>query len=462
MEQLAAAQRSFFSKGHTRNIRQRREYLLQLRSVLVRYEEAMCNAVQADMGRSDAETLLMELQANLDEIDYALKHLRHWMKPRKVHTPLLVAPASSKLYSEPYGVTLIVSAWNFPFLQTITPLVGAIAAGNTAIIKPSDDAPCSAGVLRDMLEEVFPSEYVSVVLGEYTLVSELLKQKLDYVFFTGSPRVGRIIHAACTANLVPCTLELGGKSPAIVDETANIDMAAKRIMWAKCSNAGQICISVDHAYVQRSVRTEFIERCVYWARQFYGNTPLEHQDYGAIINERQFSRLRTLLDGCQVIYGGEYDDKTRKIAPTLVEAETANDTVMQEEIFGPILPIVTFDKVDEVIQGINAKEKPLALYMFSTQAKSVLRVIAETSSGGVTINDTMVHAGSVHLPFGGVGNSGMGSYHGYKTFEAFSHMKPVMQRSTRRLFDVSLRYPPYTDKPKKIKRVLRLLKLLQI
>jgi aldehyde dehydrogenase (NAD+) len=449
--EIVARQRIFFESGTTFDIQFRIAALKKLRTTLVKYEQEMMNAVKQDMGRADVETFFMETNMNLDELDFAVKHIKDWTDEKKVNTPMLFFMADSTIHPEPYGVTLIISAWNFPLLQTISPLIGAIAAGNTAILKPAGDSPACGAVLNKIISETFSPEYVIVIEGKSERTTMLLEEKLDFVFFTGSPKVGRIIHAACSKNLTPCILELGGKSPAIVDATADVDQAAKRIMWAKLFNAGQICVTADHAYVHKSIKVEFIESCKKYIVEFYGEDTSKSEDYGFMINERNFDRVMSYMNNGKILYGGGSDKSRRYIQPTIMDGVGEDSPIMQEEIFGPILPILEFDNLDDFIKLQNTKEKPLALYFFSKDDKAKEKIIRFTSSGGVTINDCMTHGGTTYLPFGGVGNSGMGSYHGYKTFEVFSHMKGVMEAPTAHVLDLPLKYPPYKGKMKQLK-----------
>jgi aldehyde dehydrogenase (NAD+) len=453
LKQIVQNQRDFFLTGLTKNFSTRMNHLKKLREVLVKYESEMIEAVRTDMGRADVETFFMETNMNLDELDYTIKNLKKWSSPQKVKTPTLFFKSKSTIVPEPFGVTLIVSAWNFPILQTISPMIGAVAAGNTCILKPSGDSPACSRVIKQIIEEVFPPEYVISLEGNSSIVSTLLDEKLDYVFFTGSPRVGRIIHASCSKNLVPCTLELGGKSPAIVDETADLDLAAKRIMWAKLFNAGQICVTVDHVYVHQSIKNQFIKACKKYIVQFFGENASKSKDYAFIINERNFDRMLSYLKEGTILYGGNSNKETRYIEPTLIDDVSEESSIMQDEIFGPILPILTFDGLDELLKLQNQKERPLALYFFSKNKEAKAKVVNQTSSGGVTINDCMTHGGTVYLPFGGVGNSGMGSYHGKQTFETFSHQKSVMEAPTAQILDMPVKYPPYDGKLRTLKKM---------
>jgi aldehyde dehydrogenase (NAD+) len=438
---IVKKQRDFFTSGKTFDIETRISYLKKLRQALIKYEGKMMEAVKKDMGRADIETYFMETHMNLDELDYTLKNIKEWTKPKKVKTPTLFFMSESNLLPEPYGIALIISAWNFPILQTISPMIGAIAAGNTCILKPAGDSPACGAIINTMISEVFPPEYVITIEGGSERTTLFLEEKLDYIFFTGSPRVGKIIMTSAAKNLVPVTLELGGKSPAIVDETADVDQAAKRIMWAKLFNSGQICVTADHCYVHSSVKDEFVTACKKYIVQFYGEDASQSKDYGFMINDKNFDRVTAYLKEGNILYGGNSNKAKRYIQPTLIDGLTEESGIMQDEIFGPILPILTFENLDDVIKIQNTKEKPLALYFFSKNENAKNKIVRHTSSGGVTINDCMTHGGTSYLPFGGVGNSGMGSYHGYKTFEIFSHMKGVMEAPTAHILDLPLKYP---------------------
>jgi aldehyde dehydrogenase (NAD+) len=422
---------------------------------LVKYEDDMMEAARKDMGRVDVETFFMETNNILVELDHTIKHFDDWISSKKVYTTMVFPLAKSYIYPEPYGVSLIISAWNFPSLQTLVPMIGALAAGNTCILKPAGDSPACGAIIHKITTEIFPPEYVITIEGNSKYTTMLLQEKLDVVFFTGSPRVGRIIHAACTKNLVPCVLELGDKSPAIVDETTEVNLAAKRIIWSKLFNSGQICVTTDHVYVYSSIKAEFIEACKKYIIKFYGEDASTSKDYGFMINDKNFDRVVQYLQEGNIIYGGNSLKEKRYIQPTLIDGLTEDSAIMQDEIFGTILPILTFENLDALIKLQHKKEKLLALYFFSNSDNTKQKIVRNTSAGDVTINDCMSHEGS-HLPFGGVGNSGMGAYHGYKTFEVFSHLKAVLEASTMHLIDMDIKYPPYSGKLKKLKMMQKL------
>ena len=455
IQAIIQKQKAFFQSGKTKPVEARLDYLQKLKSALMEYEDSIIEASRKDIGRADVETFFTEVNGNIDELTYAIRNVQKWTKPRKVKTPLWLFPSQSRVYPEPYGTVVIISAWNFPFMQLIAPLTGAIAAGNTAILKPSPESPVSARVVETIIKGVFPPEYVAVVLGDTAVTSMLLQEEFDYIFFTGSSRVGRIVSEAAAKYLTPVTLELGGKSPAIVDTDADLDQAAKSIVWAKNYTAGQVCVTVDHVYVHTAVKQRFIKCLTHYLKQFYGDEPLASPDISCIIDERSFERAVGYLKEGRIVYGGQSDRATRRIAPTVLINIPPEARVLQEEIFAPILPVIDFADIKDVIEDLKRKPKPLALYYFSRSAAKQKKVIAETSSGGVTINDTMAHGSSVYLPFGGVGNSGMGTYHGRKTFDTFTHYKPVLRRNF--LYDPPIKYPPYRGKLEGIKKFLGML-----
>ncbi len=451
--EIVKNQRDFFNSGKTLDVNFRIDHLKKLKAAFIKYEFEMIEAVKADMGRADVETYFMELHMNMEEIDFALKHINEWSQSKKVKTPTLFFMAESRLYPEPFGVTLIISAWNFPLLQLFSPLIGALAAGNTAILKPASDSTACAKIAVKITEEIFAPEYVICIEGKSEITTMLMEEKLDYIFFTGSPKVGKIIQAAASKYLVPCTLELGGKSPAIIDETADIDQAAKRVTWCKLFNAGQICVTADHVYVHKKVKQQFIDACKKYIIQFFGEDASKSEDYGFIINDRNFDRIITFLNNGTLIYGGNYNKSTRYIEPTILDNIKEEDAVMQEEIFGPIMPVLEFESIDDLTKLLQQKEKPLALYFFSKNEENKTKIIRNTSSGGITINDCMGHGGTNYLPFGGVGNSGMGSYHGKATFDLFTHYKAVLDAPTAHILDLPVKYPPYKGKYDSIKKM---------
>lgn len=448
-------QHGFFSQGKTRPVETRLHYLRKLKATLVKYEHEIIAASRKDMGRPDVETYFMDVAMNVDEADYAIRHIRQWTKPQKKKTPLWLFRSESAVYPEPFGTVLIMSAWNFPILQLISPLIGAIAAGNTAILKPSPESPALASVAQKIIKDVFPPEYVVVLSGDTDVAAMLLEERFDHIFFTGSSRVGRIVMEAAAKHLTPVTLELGGKSPAIVDEDADIDAAAKHLVWAKYYNAGQVCVAVDHVYVHENVQSQFITAAIRYIKQFYGEDLGKSPDMGFMVDERNFQRAVGYLKEGTIVYGGKTEPARRFIAPTILCDITDTAHVLRDEIFAPILPVLGFSDLGKLIAQLRVKPKPLALYYFSRSKARQKRIIQETSSGGITINDTYAHGGTIYLPFGGVGNSGMGAYHGKKTFETFTHYKAVL--TSRMLFDSPLKYPPYAGKLAVLKKIFKLL-----
>jgi len=459
VQQIIHKQQDFFRSGKTLSAGLRIEYLRRLKETVVAYEDAIIEASRKDSGRADVETFFVEINATLDELAYALRNIRSWTKPQSVKTPLWLFRSRSAAYPQPYGNVLIFSAWNFPLSQLIIPLAGAIAAGNTAVLKPSPESPASAGVVAMVIKEVFPPEYAAVCMGGNDVSTLLLEERFDYVFFTGSPRVGRIVMEAAAKHLTPVTLELGGKSPAIIDEDADIDKAAKGIVWAKCYNAGQVCVAVDHVYVHSRLRQQFLDAGIRYCKEFYGDDPLRSPDFSWIINENNFNRAVAYLKEGTVVYGGQVDIRKRLIAPTILTNIPENAKVLQEEVFAPILPVLEFSDISTVIAGLKTKPKPLALYYFSKDPGKQQKIIRETFSGGVTVNDVMAHGSSVYLGFGGVGNSGIGSYHGKKSFDTFTHYKSVLFNQV--VYDPPLKYPPYHGKLSKIRNFFKFIRFAE-
>lgn len=454
VKNLLESQKAYFLSGETLDIDFRLAQLEKLKSSFIKYEPKIIEAVKKDMGRNEMETYLIELGWVTDELNNTIQNLKDWAKDQHVKTPAIFMDNESIIRPEPLGTVFILSAWNFAHWQIFGPLLGAIAAGNTAVVKPSSDSPACGEVINEIIENTFSPNYVKCILGDVELVNRILEERFDLIFFTGSPRVGKIIQAAASKHLTPTILELGGKSPAIVDETADVEKAAKSIVRAKLFNTGQICVSVDHVYVHSSIKEKFIELSKKYMVEFYGEDASTSEDYGFIINERNYERLVGLMDGNgTLVFGGQSDSAKRYIAPTILDNVTEGSAIMQEEIFGPIMPVLTFDSIEELVALQKTKEKPLALYFFSTDKKSQDLVLAHTSAGGVTINDCMIHAASKYLPFGGVGNSGMGNYVGAASFKTFTHFKPIMISNKSDLVDDSLNYPPYAGKLEKLREI---------
>jgi aldehyde dehydrogenase (NAD+) len=448
--------RASFDAGRTRPVEWRTAQLLALRRLLTEGEGELVDALGQDLGKSAVEGFVTEIAFVRAEIDYTLHHLVAWLRPEKVHVPVKQQPGRARIRRDPLGVVLIIGPWNYPVQLVLAPLVGALAAGNAAVVKPSELAGSTSHALARLVARHLDPDAVAVVEGGVPETTALLDERWDHIFYTGNGAVGRIVMTAAARHLTPVTLELGGKSPAIVDRSANLDVAARRIAWGKFTNAGQTCIAPDYVLVDRRVEGPLLARLRDAVRTFYGGDPHESADYGRIVNPRHFDRLVRLLDedgAGELVFGGERDADDRYFAPTVVRRPELSAALMQEEIFGPILPIIAVDDVDAAIEYVNAHDKPLALYVFAEEGDVADRVIAETASGGVCVNATLFHIAVPGLPFGGVGASGMGAYHGRATFETFSHAKSVLTKPTA--VDPSIAYPPYRGiKAKLIRRLL--------
>ncbi len=443
-EELLKKQRTFFAGGSTLSVDFRLQMLRRLKGAIERKEKVIREALRQDLGKSDFESYLCEIGMVLSEISYMQKHTKKLSARRRVPTPLGQFAARSYQVPSPYGNVLIMSPWNYPVLLTLGPLVDAIAAGNTIIVKPSAYAPATAACLKALLGECFPEEYIAVILGGRTENETLLRQKFDMIFFTGSQSVGKEVLRQAAENLTPTVLELGGKSPCIVDETAKLTLAAKRIVFGKYLNCGQTCVAPDFILCHRSVQEELITELKKQIRLQYGAHPLDNPDYGKIINAKHFERLCSLIDSRKVAAGGEVRRETLQIEPTILKQVTWEDAVMQEEIFGPVLPVLTYDSYEEVEALLQDKPKPLALYLFSEDPVRKREVSKRFAYGGGCINDTVIHLATAEMGFGGIGESGMGSYHGREGFEAFSHRKSIVEKAT--WMDLPMRYQPYDRK----------------
>lgn len=438
--QIVACQRKFFAAHSTLSLDFRLEMLRRLRSGIVRYEKQLTEALFQDLHKSYEEAYLTEISIVLGEIDNFLKNLAHWAAPSKRKTPLKLFPSKSVIITEPLGVALIIAPWNYPVQLLLNPLVGAIAAGCTAVLKPSPYVPNVARVLEDLIRDCFDDEYVAVVQGYRDVNEALLQQRYDIIFFTGSPDLGRVVMRAAAENLTPVVLELGGKSPVIIDRSADIRLAAKRVAWGKTLNAGQTCIAPDYLLIHRDVKEQFVEAFRGAVRRLHGKDILLSKHYVRMVSDRAFERVSGYINDGRVRYGGRVDREQRFIEPTLLDEVAVDSAVMREEIFGPVLPMIEIESLDEAIGFINEREKPLALYLFAEQ-RDAKRVIAQTSSGGACINDCIMHIANEKLPFGGVGNSGMGRYHGRDSLYSFSHRRSVV--STPTWVDMPFRYMPY-------------------
>ena len=440
---LIDAQKSYFRTGATLPASFRLEALRRLGDAIRSREADIAAALQADLNKSAFESYMTETGMVLDELRFVSKHLTRWAKPSRVPTPLAQFPARSRVHKDPYGVVLIMSPWNYPFQLTIEPLIGALAAGNCAVLKPSNYAPHTARLIADLIASCFPSEYVAVVQGGRAENAALLEQEFDYIFFTGGVQVGKLVMEKAAAHLTPVSLELGGKSPCIIDETADIPLAAKRLAFGKFLNAGQTCVAPDYLLVQRKVKEQIVAALKESIASFFGADPLQDHDYPRIINDKHFERLCALLADEHILEGGGTRDGAF-IAPTLIDSVTSASPCMQEEIFGPILPILEYDDLEEAIAFVRSRPKPLALYLFTRDKAAEKRVLSTLSFGGGCVNDTIIHLATSHMGFGGVGGSGMGSYHGKKSFDTFTHEKSIVKKSL--LIDLPMRYHPYTEK----------------
>ena len=444
IQTLLEKQREYYNSGATISVKFRIEQLKKLYAAVKKYENEICEQLTADLGKSGYEGFMCEVGLVLSEISYLIRHTKKFAKRKTVYTPLAQFPSHSFKQPVPYGNTLIMSPWNYPFLLTIEPLADAIAAGNTAIVKPSAYSPATSSVIEKIIAECFSPEYVAVVTGGRAENSALLEQKFDFVFFTGSQAVGKEVLRHTAEYLTPAVLELGGKSPCIVDASANIKLAAKRIVFGKYLNCGQTCVAPDYILCEGSVKKKFISEVIKQIKLQYGENPIENKDYGKIINEKHFNRLCGLIDDNKVVFGGETNSQTCQIAPTVMDSVTAEDAVMGEEIFGPIMPVLSFDSFDEIVKELKNKPKPLALYLFSSDQKHKDKVMTELSYGGGCINDVVIHLATSEMGFGGVGESGMGSYHGKDGFDAFSHYKSIVDKKV--WLDLPMRYQPYKSK----------------
>jgi aldehyde dehydrogenase (NAD+) len=444
LKQALQQQQAFFATGQTKDVGYRKAMLQRLANAVVQEQDTISQALATDFHKPAFETYATETAIVLSEIKFILKYLDKWAKPRKVKPSLLNFPSKDFIYAEPYGVSLVMGAWNYPFQLTLSPLIGSMAAGGCTILKPSELTPATSQLIAELIKKHFPPEYITVVQGGPEVSQALLQLSFDKIFFTGSTAVGKLVAQAAASQLIPVTLELGGKSPCLVDETANLQVAAQRIVWGKFLNAGQTCVAPDYVLVQENVKGQLLEQLKKAILQFYTPNPQQSPDYARIINDRHFERLQKLLQQGTIFHGGQTDAQQRYVAPTLLTDVTWDQPVMQEEIFGPLLPVLTFKTLPEALHQINQREKPLALYFFSSDRAAQEMVLAQTSSGGACINDTLSHLANPHLPFGGVGASGQGNYHGKASFEAFSHQKSVLKKSFWP--EVNLRYPPYQDK----------------
>jgi len=456
IEQKFYDSKAFFNTQQTKDISFRKDQLKKLSKAIKSYESDILEALYTDLGKNKVEAYATEIGITLKSIKNARKELKNWTKTKNVDTPLYLFPTKSYIKKEPYGTVLIIAPFNYPFQLVFEPLIGAIAAGNTAIIKPSELTPNVARVIKRLINETFDANYIEVIEGGIEETQTLIHLPFDYVFFTGSENVGKIVYQAASENLVPVTLEMGGKSPVIVDETANIKVASERICFGKFTNAGQTCVAPDYILVHESVKDDLITALSKTLREFYGQNIQQSPDYGRIVNLKHYHRLTSLLNSEQmnIVFGGHSDEDERYIEPTLLDHVTSDSAIMQEEIFGPILPILTYQSLDEAIAFIHQRPKPLSLYLFSEDENATQRVINDLSFGGGAINDTLMHLANPKLPFGGVGASGMGRYHGKYSFDTFTHEKSYIFKSTR--LESGVHLPPYKGKFKYIKAFFKI------
>ncbi len=451
IEQIVDVQRKFFATNKTFDIKFRLEALDKLKASVKKHETDLLEAIHKDLGKSATESYMCEVGLLLEKITYTRKHLRSWARTRRKCTPLTNFHAKSMIVQEPYGVVLIMSPWNYPVLLTLEPLIGAIAAGNCAVVKPSAYSPETSAVIQKLISETFEPGYVAVVTGGRAENADLLEQKFDYIFFTGGVTVGKLVMEKASKYLTPVTLELGGKSPCIIDHTANLRIAARRITFGKFLNCGQTCIAPDYVLVEKSVHSEFVKLLKEETIKMYGEDIFANKDYGKMVNQKHFDRVSGLIAKEKVVYGGRLKAETLQIEPTILDNVTPDDAVMQEEIFGPVLPIIVIENTEEAANFIKSRPKPLALYLFTSDRKVEKLFLREVPFGGGCVNDTIIHIATNNLPFGGVGNSGIGSYHGKKTFDTFSHAKSVVKKYT--WLDISMRYQPYANWKDKLIRM---------
>ena len=442
--ELLIRQNNYFASGATLDVNRRISVLKSLKCAIQEHEQEIFDALHSDLGKSETESYMCEVGLTLNELTCQIRHLRSWSRPRWHRTELANFPAKSFTVRNPYGCVLILSPWNYPFLLTMEPFVGALAAGNCCVLKPSAYSPATSSVIARIVQEIFSPEYVSVVEGGREENQALLEAHFDYIFFTGGVAVGRTVMEKAAAHLTPITLELGGKSPCIVDRTADLSLAAKRIAFGKYINCGQTCVAPDYLLIDRTVKDEFLTLFARAVQEMYGERPLENSDYGKIINQKHFDRLISLMDASKIVFGGDTDSAALRISPTVMDHISADDPVMAEEIFGPILPVLAYDTAAEAEAFIRDRERPLACYLFTRDKNAERRFCNALSFGGGCINDTIIHLATSRMGFGGVGESGMGAYHGRKSFETFTHEKSIVKKSL--LLDLPVRYQPYTQK----------------
>lgn len=450
---ILSDQKVFFNAQKTKNIESRLTHLKTLKTEILSKEQAIYDALKQDFQKSEFESFISEFGIVISELNLAIKNLKDWVKPEGVKSSILTFPSRDYIYKDPYGAVLIIAPWNYPFLLAIEPLIMAVAAGNTVVLKPSELTKNTSQLITDIVENVFPKEYVASIQGGVETSTELLAQRWDYIFFTGSVSVGKIVAQAASKHLTPVTLELGGKSPCIIDDSVDLNLTAKRIVWGKFLNGGQTCIAPDYIIVKSNIKTEFIEALKKEITKAYGENPIDSPDFPRIINTKNTVRLANMLKNQNVVFGGDINEDSCFISPTLIDNPALDSAVMSEEIFGPILPILTFETKEDIEKIIYNYEKPLSLYVFSNNNSFVDDILKTFSFGGGVINDVLIHFGNHKLPFGGVGNSGMGAYHGKLGFDTFSHRKAIIKRGN--WIDPPIRYAPYKDKLGILKRMFK-------
>lgn len=455
-KEVVEKQKEFFKTGKPIDINYRKKALIKLRDAVDKYEEKILYALKLDLGKSEFEGYETELGIVKSELKNTIKNLEKWSKPKKVRASIMNPFSDNRIYNQPYGVCLILSPWNYPFQLALMPLIGSIAAGNTSILKLSEISSFTSGIVREIIGEIFDEEYVAVFSGEAEEAINLIESDIDFIFYTGNPKIGASVAESAGRRLIPCVLELGGKSPCIIDRKADLDNAAKKIVWGKFMNAGQTCVAPDYIIADRLVFLELRDKLVHYIKKFYGENPIESDDYPKIINKKNFDRILNLIEGKRLIFGGKYDDDSLKIEPTILEVSSMDEKIMQEEIFGPIIPIIIYKNKSEIFEIIDKNKNPLALYLFTDNNSFEKEIIEKVSFGGGCVNDTIIHCTSEGLPFGGIGRSGIGNYHGKASFDAFSHKKSVVK--SKKFADISMKYPPFNEKKLElIKKVFNIL-----
>lgn len=455
-EEIIKSHKKFFESGKTLDISYRKNALIKLKEAIENYEDRILYSLKLDLGKSEFEAYETELGIVKSELKNTIKNLEKWSSPQKVRSTIINPLSKNRIYNQPYGVCLILSPWNYPLQLSIMPLIASIAAGNCTILKLSELSPFTSSCIKEMIDNTFEKEYVSVFCGEAEEAVSLIESDVDFIFYTGNPKIGSSVAESAGRRLIPYVLELGGKSPCIIDKTADLDYTAKKIIWGKFMNAGQTCVAPDYIIADRLIYLELVDKLKYYIKKFYGENPIYSKDYPKIINEKNFDRILNLIDNKKIIFGGEFDKASLKIEPTVLKVDDIDEKIMQEEIFGPILPIITYKNKNEIFDIIGKNKNPLALYFFTKDSMFEKEVIEKISFGGGCINDTIIHCTSEGLPFGGIGKSGIGNYHGKASFDAFSHKKSVVK--SKKIMDISLKYPPFNkSKFKLIKKVFNIL-----